>query len=142
MGSLAFRAIEFRRNSHWSLGSDFILRFSETGNLELIATTPAALIWESATAGERFVVQGDGNLVIYNREGEPVWASHTAGHPDAVLVAGDNGSLEVVSAGGSVLWQATGGDIKTEEAEPGGDGNVATLDSSEEPSGEPDKDTE
>lgn len=38
-------------------------------------------MWASGTAGEgatQFIMQADGNLVIYNAYGQALWASHTA----------------------------------------------------------------
>ncbi len=52
-------------------------------------------------------MQGDGNLVEYNTDGQPLWDSQTAGHPGAyaVLQAGD-GNLVVYPSSGSYLWSA------------------------------------
>ena len=49
--------------------------------------------------------QGDGNLVVYDATGTPIWASGTWGNHGAFLVLADNGMLSVVSADGSItLW--------------------------------------
>ena len=142
MGTLTFRAIEFRRNSHWSVGNDYTLLFSETGNLQLRSMASPTPLWETATTGERFVVQEDGNLVIYDLQGEPVWASDTAGHPDAVLVAGDNGSLEVVSADGVVLWKASTESRKLDQTEFSAEADVRSADLPEGKSDNPDTSTD
>jgi len=108
MGSIVFHTIAFERNSSWSLGSEYVLRFSSDGNLELWNESANELIWESGTRGEQLIMQGDGNLVIYTAEGEPVWASNTSGHEDAVLVLEDNGAMAILSSDGKdTLWEVT-----------------------------------
>ena len=51
------------------------------------------------------VMQGDGNFVVYNSGGGPVWWSGTDGNPGAYLAIQDDGNLVVYSSGGTVLWQ-------------------------------------
>ncbi|MBL1111265.1 hypothetical protein JK364_02385 [Streptomyces sp. 110] len=49
--------------------------------------------------------QADGNLVVYNREGQHLWSSRTNGHPAAVLVFQADGNA-VVKSGDAVPWAA------------------------------------
>ena len=49
-------------------------------------------------------MQGDGNFVVYRRNGEPLWASGTEGNCGAWLAMQDDGNLVVYSAAGSPLW--------------------------------------
>jgi hypothetical protein len=106
MGALRFQAIEFRRNARWTLGTDYILLFSATGNLEIRSAAQGTLVWETETTGDRLVMQEDGNLVIYAADGEPIWASNSWGHRNAVLLARDDASLEIVSEDGEVVWRS------------------------------------
>jgi hypothetical protein len=50
-------------------------------------------------------MQADGNLVVYEAAGTPVWASGTAGHPGASLRVGDDGNMAVVTPAGATVWQ-------------------------------------
>ncbi|MFL5238162.1 MAG: hypothetical protein ACJ8EL_11265 [Rhizomicrobium sp.] len=102
-----FQAIEFAQDSAWSLGACFSLRFTKTGNLELWDVPAQRLLWESGTEGDILAMQLDGNLVVYGKNREPLWASDTAGNLNAVLAASDEGRLTILSADrGTTLWQA------------------------------------
>jgi hypothetical protein len=91
----------------------FTLTMQLDGNLvlsELVGLNPPTVqpLWSSGTSGSgnlvEAVMQGDGNLVLYNRlTGAALWASGTAGHPDAVLSLQNDGNL-VIYAGGSPVW--------------------------------------
>jgi hypothetical protein len=50
-------------------------------------------------------MQTDGNLVVYNANGGPVFHTWTFGNPGAYLAIQDDGNLVVYSSGGAVLWQ-------------------------------------
>ncbi|WP_194892239.1 hypothetical protein [Catenulispora pinisilvae] len=50
--------------------------------------------------------QKDGNLVLYKKDGRPIWASDTAGNPGATLAPQNNGSL--VIRPGMPLMNSTG----------------------------------
>jgi hypothetical protein len=49
-------------------------------------------------------MQGDGNLVIYNTSGVPLWASNTYGNPGAYFAFQNDANLVVYSAAGKPLW--------------------------------------
>ena len=53
----------------------------------------------------RLVMQGDGNLVLYDNAGHPLWASNTSGHPDVwdVVMQGD-GNLVIYNFQSRPLW--------------------------------------
>lgn len=68
--------------------------------------------WASGTDGRAIggvIMQGDGNLVMYD-PGGPVWSSGTHGHPGAFLVMQDDGNLVIYDPNGTPLW-ATGTNI-------------------------------
>lgn len=71
----------------------------------------ATKIWTGQST--KLAFQGDGNLVIYrNSDLAPLWASGTAGNPNAVLVAQTDGNLVIYrdSTFQTALWStATGG---------------------------------
>jgi hypothetical protein len=62
-----------------------------------VALCPGNLAYE-------LVQQGDGNLVIYNSGGGPIWATNTDGHPGAYSVMQNDGNFVVYDAGGTALW--------------------------------------
>lgn len=70
-----------------------------------------------------FVMQGDGNLVLY-LDGVARWASNTAGNPGAYAVMQGDGNFVVYTAGGAPIWDShTGGGAGT-HVEVQSDGNV------------------
>ena len=82
MGRLLFQAMAFPRGSRWTVGDRHALAFTERGNLELWQLPELNLLWESDTIdrGVKLAMQGDGNLVIYDKQEQSIWASDTSGH--------------------------------------------------------------
>jgi hypothetical protein len=62
-------------------------------------------IWASMTFGEnhRAIFQGDGNLVIHNGADRPIWASKSHGHAGAQLVLRADAKVVIVY-NGAVIW--------------------------------------
>ncbi|MCX5401193.1 hypothetical protein [Streptomyces sp. NBC_00102] len=81
-----------------------VLAFQGDGNLVLYDRESRPL-WASGTVGQgaRTVFQADGNLVVYTRDMRTAWSSRTDGHEGAELVLGDDGNL-LVRQGGTRLW--------------------------------------
>jgi hypothetical protein len=117
--TVRLKIAEFDIGARWTSG-DRALHFSQTGNLELWDTASFSLLWESGTAhrgAKRLDMQRDGNLVLYDAQGAPVWDSTTSGNEGASLLL-DEGGLTIVSARGVPLWRTP--DVpKAEIAEPG-----------------------
>lgn len=65
---------------------------------------PKGALWATGKRGARLTMQSDGNLVLYPATGPASWHSGTAGSAGARLVLGDDGSLTVVSPNGAVRW--------------------------------------
>jgi hypothetical protein len=88
-----------------SCNGDYTLIMQGDGNLVLYqGGTP---LWASNTAGsvaDEAIMQGDGNLVLYTSSGTPVWASNTAGNAGAYLDVQNDGDVVIDSASGSTLW--------------------------------------
>ena len=59
-------------------------------------------------AGSKAVVQGDGNVVVYNGSNQPLWASDTSGHPGAYLQLQRQGSAHGRERTGALLWAGPG----------------------------------
>ncbi|MFF7361473.1 hypothetical protein [Streptomyces sp. NPDC008125] len=82
----------------------FALAFQGDGNLVLYDRESRPL-WASGTVGQgaRTVFQADGNLVVYTRDMRAAWSSRTDGHDGAELVLENDGNL-LVRQGGTRLW--------------------------------------
>ena len=105
MGKLIFQAIEFGRDTSWAVGKHYRLWFNADGNLQLWNVANNGVVWESGSQGETLAMQADGNLVVYDRAGEVVWASGTSGNRDACLAVQDDGNLVIYTADQTkALW--------------------------------------
>jgi hypothetical protein len=51
-------------------------------------------------------MQSDGNLVITDSAGNPLWSSRTAGNANAFLALQADGNLVIYSAKGTAIWSA------------------------------------
>ena len=62
-------------------------------------------LWASNTSGSgnAVVMQYDGNLVVYSSSGRALWASHTSGSGN-YLILQDSGTPALFNSGGSILW--------------------------------------
>ena len=54
-------------------------------------------------------MQDDGNFVIYDGWGAPIWHTNTWGNPGAYLSIHNDGNMAIYSAGGHLLWQTASG---------------------------------
>jgi hypothetical protein len=64
-----------------SLNGRFTFIYQSDGNLVLYRNRDGKALWASNTFGQsagRCFMQADGNLVIYDPSGAPVWATNTA----------------------------------------------------------------
>jgi len=50
-------------------------------------------------------MQGDGNLVLYDTSGQPIWASGTQGNPGAFLAVQNDGNLVIFDSAGHSIWR-------------------------------------
>jgi hypothetical protein len=82
-----------------SAGCVYSLDMQQSGNL-VIDGSPE---WASNTGGGFTVMQPGGNLVIYDWDSNPVWASGTSS-PDSYFEMQSDGNGVVKSAGGVLLW--------------------------------------
>jgi len=106
VGKLLFQSIEFSRGTSWSVGARYLLSFT-AGNLQFWDVRSNRSVWESRSRGDRLAMQSDGNLAIYDAAGQCVWASHTAGHPNAFFAAQDDGTLAIYTADQKrIVWEA------------------------------------
>jgi hypothetical protein len=64
-------------------------------------------IWATGTNGQnadRFVMQGDGNLVVYTFDNQPIWASNTNGNEGARLLCQTDGNLVIYNSENNPIW--------------------------------------
>jgi hypothetical protein len=60
------------------------------------------------TTGLELVMQGDGNLVVYDGSRNPLWHTGTYGHPGAYVKISDSGDMKVRTPDGSSFYWSTG----------------------------------
>ena len=84
------------------------------------------LWWTGIRPGVNQVsMQTDGNLVLYKPDEGAVWASNTAGRPNAYVLAQDDGNFVMYwGSGGSMLWESETSGFRYH----GGPGTPITLD--------------
>ena len=95
----------------------FRLYFQADGNLVLSQKDSGGNfsipLWTSLTAGwvaDVVVMQGDGNLVMYNPDGAAPWKTVTSGMPGLKLKIFDDGNIKLYDAAWGTPWQTnTGG---------------------------------
>jgi len=99
------RNLDFSRGQEWVTSTGYKFRFQQDGNLVLYNSQGRA-IWATGTFGtnvDRFSVQADGNIVLYER-GKAVWATDTAGNPGAYFSIQNDGNLVVYTWDGKPLF--------------------------------------
>ena len=90
------------------------------GDGNLVIYNGGTALWSTKTnghSGASAVMQGDGNFVVY-QSGHALWNSHTDHHGGAVLDMQDDGNL-VIRESGSAIW-ATGTNRRHSSSTPGG----------------------
>ncbi len=77
------------------------------GNLVVYFGSDA--LWAAKTAGnpgDRAVMQGDGNFVVYSTANKALWNSKTEGNPGAWLIMQTDGNLVIYSPASVALWSS------------------------------------
>jgi hypothetical protein len=90
-----------------SPGGRMRLVYQPDGDLVLYDDNRRERLWSSGTAGSRpgrAILQLDGNLVVYDRDGSARWSSGTSGNRNAQLVVQDDGNVAIVSWDGRTVW--------------------------------------
>lgn len=93
----------------------YTLHLQSDGNLVL--SKGASVLWATGTdgvAGARASMVEDGNFILdtttVGERTDPLWATRTAGHPDAMLEVTNTGTLQVVDGSPYALWVSQTGD--------------------------------
>jgi hypothetical protein len=100
------RNLEFRRGREWNTCSGYKFIFQHDGNLVLY-NRAGNPIWATGTnnRADLLAVQADGNIVLYGSSGV-AWASGTSGNPGAFLAIQWDGNLVVYSRNGNPVWSS------------------------------------
>ncbi len=88
-----------------SANGRFSLIYQRDGNLVLYG--PAGWLWQSGTAGTPgaiCIMQGDGNLVIYDWNNQWIWDSETDHNPGSRLLVQDNGMVAIYDPSNKLVW--------------------------------------
>jgi RHS repeat-associated protein len=96
----------WENQSRVSLDGAYRLQYQGDGNLVVVRLADESCGWSSQTNGTSVgatIMQGDGNLVVYNADWTAVWNAGTGGHDGARLEIA-NDELAVVAADGTKLW--------------------------------------
>lgn len=64
-----------------------------------------ATAWNTSP-NSKLVFQDDGNLVIYNKDGSPIWHSGTYGNPKSKLIMQSDGNLVIYNKNGDAIWSS------------------------------------
>jgi exopolysaccharide biosynthesis protein len=112
----------------WKLdnGKKAVLRFQRDGNVVLYEGrdgNPKDAVWSTGTNGDRkgfashFSLQTDGNMVLYDIDGHPLWASRTwacDNRPHTIMMLQSDGNMVIYTMGNfnkdgwSPKWDAWG----------------------------------
>ena len=95
--------------AHPLTSCDGHISLAQDTNGDLTVYRDGTRLYSSGTGGQPIkttIMQGDGNLVEYDQNGQPRWASGSAGHPGAYLYLRNDGTTWIVD-GGKTIWQAT-----------------------------------
>lgn len=99
-----------------SPGGQYTLTLQTDANIVLYGpgkfnpNSPPPAVWASNTNGHLtypwfLVLQGDGNLVVYDSEGKSYWASNTAGSGGTTMAVLDSGHFQISNISGHGIWQ-------------------------------------
>lgn len=90
-----------------SASGAYSFTYQTDGNLVLYRNQDNHPLWDSGTARTSTrvcIMQHDGNLVIYDAEGQVPFRSDTHGNPGSHLVVQDDGNVVVYRPDGTPIW--------------------------------------
>ena len=96
----------------YSPNGKYYLEFQKDGDL-VVGNEALDVLWRAGTAGsgEKCVMQQDGNLVIYDKNGKPLWHSHTNEKRNAELYISNEGEICIYSADNGDYVFSSKGDL-------------------------------
>jgi hypothetical protein len=94
-----------------SQNGQYVMILLKDGNLVIFDKTTWKTVWSTSTGSStrtgilKLAMQNDGNLVIYDSAGAPVWASNTAGKGNNLsLKLNNDGTAMIVDANNALVW--------------------------------------
>jgi pimeloyl-ACP methyl ester carboxylesterase len=93
----------------FSKDKKYCIRYQLDGNLAFYDMSDISLLWRADVkpsehgTGKCIMQPEDGNLVVYDANDNPTWASGTNGNPDASFVIGEQGQLTINDVNGNIL---------------------------------------
>lgn len=91
----------------WSTGSTTPPPPPVTSGADTLSTGSALTANQALFSSDgtyKFILQGDGNLVIYRSDGQVVWSANTQGKGGTRLTMQSDGNLVLYTASGSAVW--------------------------------------
>jgi hypothetical protein len=99
-----------------SQSGQYTLTLQTDGNIVLYGpgqfnpTTPPPVVWASNSNGHLvypwfLVMQGDGNFVAYDSDGNSYWASNTEGSGGTTMTVLNSGHIQISNSSGNEIWQ-------------------------------------
>lgn len=94
----------FNKGQSWKNCRGYRFTFQGDGNL-VIYNPSGTPLWHTGTMGQaaRLVWQTDGNLVLYDGGNRPIWSSGTQGQGARLIFQGD-GNLVIYTSANQPLW--------------------------------------
>ncbi len=107
------------------------LTLNKAGSSQPFLYTNQAVASSSTDPAYRLILQGDGNLVVYNHSNKPVWQSGTHGSGASKLLVQGDGNLVLYTAANKPVWNSqTFGNYTVEKLFMQSDGNLVLYDTS------------
>jgi Fibronectin type III domain len=98
--------------SQYLQSPDGRFRFVMQADGNVVLYGPSGALWSTNTIGKKareLRMQNDGNLVLYDQNSQGIWSSETGRHYNAFVVVQNDGNV-VIYEGGTALWSTgTGG---------------------------------
>lgn len=96
-------------DSLYSKNGEYKLIYDSRGYLSLYSLKDEKLLWQvpeksRVNGAGRAYMQPDGNFVVSDLHGAPLWSSKTAGHLESRLILEDSGRVAIYNRAGILLW--------------------------------------
>jgi hypothetical protein len=93
------------------VSADGNLRLTLQSDGNLVESLQSNVAWATNTSGRLswcLIMQGDGNLVLYDVHKNAIWATNTLGHGGVGMIIQDDGNMVIYPVGGTQAIWASG----------------------------------